>query len=68
MVYLDVGLYSLGKGKVYTKVQSLINIPEGIEGRFEVVWTGMVVVGQEKGHNWVEVKLSVHGKTVESTN
>ena len=53
---------------MYTKVQSLINIPEGIEGRFEVVWTGMVVVGQEKGHDWVEVKLSVHGKTVESTN
>ena len=45
-----------------------MNIPEGIEGRFEVVRNGMVFVGQEEGHNWSEVRTVACGKPVESHN
>ena len=43
-----------------------MNVTEGIESRFEVVCTGVVIIGQEEGHAWSEIGLCAHGKPVEA--
>ena len=45
-----------------------MNIPEGIECRFEVVRTGMVVVGQYKGQKWSDIWARTHGDPFEARN
>ena len=43
-----------------------MNIPEGIEGCFEVVWNGVVVVAQEECHYWVYVYSCACGEIAEA--
>ena len=45
-----------------------MNVPEGIYCCFKGVWAGMVVVGQEKVHDWSEIRLRVCGEPIEAFN
>ena len=59
-------------GKIRVEVDSyvicLVNIPEGIEGCFDVVHNGMAIVDQEEGHDWSEYGPSESIKPVEDPN
>ena len=46
MIYLEMWFCCFCIVEVYAEVWSLVEVPEGIECIFEVVWTMFVVVGQ----------------------
>ena len=41
---------------------------DGVEGSFEVVWTGVVIIVQEEGQNWSKIRLCAHINPVEAPN
>ena len=45
-----------------------MNVLEGTEGLFEVVWTGMAIVGQEEGNTLSDIGSCACGEPVEATN
>ena len=45
-----------------------MDIAEGIEGRFEVFWTGMLILVREEGHDWIEFRLGASRNPVQAPN
>ena len=45
-----------------------MNILEGIEACFRVFWTKMIILDQEEGQNWSDVRTDVHRNPVGDHN